>query len=126
MLMSHRWTPIAQDTENGKWLILNMIFPSLEKKAGRHLFFYEQDGRQQCMAFNRRKLRWEPHELALSQSHIDILHLASRGYAEKEIADEMNKSVSTIKFHKKKICENMRVASIHEALCQCFSLNLML
>lgn len=124
VLVTHRCTPIAQDVDNGKWLILNLMYFSLAKKADKYYIIHESNGQQECRVFNQRTLKWESHAPSLSKNHLDILHLASCGYAEKEIAEEMNKSVSTIKFHKKSICELMGVQTMHEALGQCLSLGL--
>lgn len=125
VLVSHRCTPMAKDMETNKWLILNMMFLSLARRIGNNIIFYEEEGQQKCRVFNRRSQRWEKRESALTKTQIDILRYVSRGYAEKEIAEEMNKSISTIKFHKKNICDVLGVNSIHEALVQSYNFGLL-
>lgn len=61
----------------------------------------------------------------LKEHHKKILVLSSEGYTNHEIAEELEISVNTVKYHKKVIYKKLKVSSISEALKIAFELELL-
>jgi RNA polymerase sigma factor (sigma-70 family) len=69
----------------------------------------------------RQKTRARDSMVQLSAREEEVLVLLSRGYSNKEIADQMGVSIETVRSHLKKIYERMHVRSRTEAVAMFFS-----
>ena len=69
----------------------------------------------------RQKSRSRDATLNLTSREEEVLVLLSRGFSNKEIADQMSVSIETVRSHLKRIYEKMHVRSRTEAVALYFS-----
>ena len=60
----------------------------------------------------------------LSSREVDVLKLASKGYSNKEIADQLSISAGTAKLHMHNICQKLNVQNRHQAGAKALSLGI--
>ena len=107
--------PLELDSKGNIWLLLNItdLLPDkdLSGKVNRQLINIK-DGKQYLFNddFN------DQARPILSIREIEVLKLASRGFASKEIADKLFISVNTVNNHRQKILEKTEAANTAEAV----------
>lgn len=114
-LINHRITPLMLAGDGRVWLAICTISLTagggpgnvVMKKAGAPIFFeYSLDDH-----------KWrECIEIMLTDNERDVLSLSSQGYTIQEIADNLCKSVDTVKAYRRSIFQKMGVKNIAEAL----------
>lgn len=114
-LINHKLTPIVL-TKTGKiWLAMCVVSYSAQDSPG-----------QIVMKKNLSNVYWEysleSHKwkqcttIALSEEERAILLLSAQGFKMDEIADQICKSIDTVKFYKRRLFNKMDVKNITEAL----------
>lgn len=63
------------------------------------------------------------HFLALSRREVQILRLVTRGVGNREVADFLHLSESTVKRHLSNVCDNLAVTTRGEAISRVVSLS---
>ncbi len=101
---------------NGK-VQMAVCFMSLSshKTPGHTKIYKNQTTDYWEFSFSRN--RWKKHEsITLNNREKHILLLSAQGYTTSQIADKLCLAIDTIKFHKRKIYEKLKVKNISEAI----------
>lgn len=114
-LINHNLTPLLMTRDGRIWLALCTVSLSARNtpghivmKKGDESWFYE---------YSLETHKWTKKEaVVLTEVERDILRLSSQGYTMNDIADELCKSIDTIKTYKKRLFAKLEVKSITEAL----------
>lgn len=113
-MVCQKFTPLKLDADGRLLLGLFCITSSSHKSSGHIAVFgngfryvYDFDGKQ--------FYRFEK-KIDLTPAEKDILIMASKGLTTEEIAYDLNKSVNTVKTHKRRIFEKLQVSSMNEAV----------
>jgi RNA polymerase sigma factor (sigma-70 family) len=78
---------------------------------------------RRVVEFFRRKAQNRDEALNLTPREEEVLLLLSKGYSNKEIAEQLELSTDTVRFHLKRIYEKMHVRSRTEAVARYFAAN---
>ncbi|MGB3064708.1 response regulator transcription factor [Sphingobacterium thalpophilum] len=115
LLINHKLKPILLDKFSNPWIALCVVSISSHAKAGNIIFKSDEDGKQ--FAYNLETDRLEEvSRVKLKPREKNILLFSAQGLTMDQIADKLNISVDTVKFHKKQIFFKLRVKSITEAI----------
>lgn len=113
-MVCQKFTPLKLDADGRLLFGLFCITSSSHKSSGHIAVFgngfryvYDFDGKQ--------FYRFEK-KIDLTPAEKDILIMASKGLTTEEIAYDLNKSVNTVKTHKRRIFERLQVTSMNEAV----------
>jgi len=113
MLVCHTATPIKLSECGDVEFMLCMISLPLNKEVG---YLEAYDGKKPWN-YNFKTKKWESAgSVELTSLGRKILYYAAIGYNEKEIADKVNLSVSSIKAHKKILFERLDVKNTQTAI----------
>lgn len=114
-LINHKLTPLILNEDGRIWLALCTMSPSARKEPG-HIMLRRQKS-STYFRYDLETHRWcEEKEIALSEVERNILLLSARGYTMVQIANQVCKSIDTIKTYKRNIFNRFDVTSIVEAL----------
>lgn len=115
ILVHHKLTPVFL-TELGKlWKAICVVSLSAEKGSGN--IKITKQGINNIFLFDLLDNRWKTVEkINLSDREREILQLSIRGFTINEIAEETFVSPETIKFHRKKLFNKLKVTNISEAI----------
>ena len=113
-LIHHKLTPLQ--LFNGRiWLAVCTVSLSSRKEAG-HIVLRTL-GKPHYWEYALDRHRWEERQpIELKPVEKQILTLAAQGYAIKDIAEQMTRSVDTIKQHRRHIFEKLGATSVTEAV----------
>lgn len=115
ILVNHKFTPLFLTEDGQIWKALCVVSLSGERNAGNIKIFKEGDSK--VFHYDLSQNVWRcGREVRLSPREIQILQLSIRGLTMAEIANEIFISPETVKFHRKKLFEKMRVTNISEAI----------
>ena len=77
----------------------------------------QKNGERSYFEYSTLRHKWEKKEgITLSETERDVLRLSAQGYTMNEIADEMCRSVDSVKFYRRNLFERLEVKNITEAL----------
>lgn len=114
-LVNHKLTPLALTKDGRIWLALCTISLSARNVPGKIIMRRENSNKYYEYCLEQRK--WiEKRCITLSSIEKDILRLSTQGYTMQNIADELCKSVDSIKAYKKTMFAKLEVKNIAEAL----------
>lgn len=115
ILVHHKLTPVFL-TESGKlWKAICVVSLSAERDSGN--IKITKQGDKEIFLFDLMEDRWKNVEtINLSDREREILQLSIRGFTINEIAQETFVSPETIKFHRKKLFNKLKVTNISEAI----------
>jgi len=115
VLVNHKLKPIALDKNGHVWLACCMVSFSARKEAG-HIHMHHINTNEEW-EYSLAEMKWKKQEpMKLSDKEKEVLVLSAQGYTMEQIADKMQVSVNTVKFHKRNLFDKMHVESVVEAL----------
>jgi DNA-binding CsgD family transcriptional regulator len=114
-LIHHQITPFRL-TENGQlWLALCAVSISSSSKSGNIVI--KRKNSSDYWHFNRTSRKWEKmSHPKLKSVEIEVLRFSAMGYTMSEIADEVHRSLDTVKMYRKDIFEKLEVDNIATAI----------
>lgn len=114
-LINHKLTPLVL-TDSGKmWLAICTISLASGNKSGNVIM--KKSGAPVFYEYCFHSHKWvEKQEISLSDTEREVLSLSTQGYTMNDIADNIYKSVDTVKACKRNIFQKMNVKNIAEAL----------
>ncbi|NLO70112.1 MAG: helix-turn-helix transcriptional regulator [Porphyromonadaceae bacterium] len=114
-LIYQQITPLRLTDEGKVWLALCTASVSSRANSGNVEIFTKKLGRY--YTYNLKSGRWQEKEpTKLKPIEKDIIYLSAKGYTTQDIAEELFKSVDTIKFHRKNLFNILGVSNISEAI----------
>jgi DNA-binding CsgD family transcriptional regulator len=117
MLLHHKITPIILDREGKAWLVLCFVSLSSRKNVGN--VEMRKAGQTSYWKYSFKTKQWTKNAgISLKDTEKAILFLSARGYTIEEIADKINRTVATVKFHRKNLYDTLQVNNIAKALMQ--------
>lgn len=115
VLVNHHYTPIALTQEGKIWKALCLFSLSHNASAGNIKIM--QNNKPYFWEFNDSTKKWSKTEkISLTDREKDIIVLSAQGYDSKAIANHLCLQESTIKYHRHKLYQKMKVKSLAEAL----------
>jgi len=115
ILINHKLTPLFLDASGKIWKALCIVSLASSESAG-NIKIYKQ-GDQNSIRYNLASGVWETvASIQLTSREQEILQLSIRGFKVDQIAQELNLSLNTIKYHRKKLFEKLDVTTIVEAI----------
>lgn len=114
-LVNHHLTPMVLTKDGRIWLALCTISMSSRNTPG-HIIMKKSDSKS-YYEYALEKHKWIKKEgITLSEAERDVLILSAQGYTMNDIADNLCKSVDTIKAYKRALFSKLEVKNIAEAL----------
>lgn len=115
LLINHKLTPLALDTQYNMWLALCVVNHSSNDTAG-NIIISKKDG-SETFEYDLISQKWIPQKKTkLTRQEKEILILSVKGLTMNEIAERLGVAITTIKFHKKNIFNKLKVKNISEAI----------
>ena len=113
-LLNHKLTPFALAPDGQVWIAICTILPSAHKAPGHVLMLHTETDTYYkydllCHDWYKKKIK------GLSETEREILLLSARGYTEKEIAEQICKSVNTIKTTKRNLFKRLETDTVVSA-----------
>ena len=113
-LLNHKLTPFALAPDGRVWIAICTILPSAHKAPGHALMLHTETDTYYkydllCHDWYKKKIK------GLSETEREILLLSARGYTEKEIAEQICKSVNTIKTPKRNLFKRLETDTVVSA-----------
>lgn len=114
-LVNHKLTPIALTKAGKIWLAICTISLATGNKSGN--VFIKKNGSDSFYEYSLYTRKWElKAEVTLSDKEREVLSLSTQGYTMNDIADNLCKSIDTIKACKRNLFQKLNVKNITEAL----------
>lgn len=114
-LVHHKLTPVLLSAEGDIWLALCSVSLSPRKDIGTVIISDSTCTDRYLYSFEGR--RWKKQSgLILSDREKEILQLSVKGLSNKEIGETLFIDANTVKYHKKKLFENLHAENITEAV----------
>ena len=114
-LVNHKLTPIALTKAGKIWLAICTISLATGNKSGN--VFIKKNGSDSFYEYSLYTRKWElKAEITLSDKEREVLSLSTQGYTMNDIADNLCKSIDTIKACKRNLFQKLNVKNITEAL----------
>ena len=114
-LVHHKLTPVLLSAEGDIWLALCSVSLSPRKDIGAVIISDCTCADRYVYSFEGR--RWRKQSgLILSEREKEILQLSVKGLSNKEIGEILFIDANTVKYHKKKLFENLHAENITEAV----------
>lgn len=115
ILINHKLTPIFITSEGKIWKALCVVSLSSNATSGNILL--SKTGEDSFWELNLNAGRWNKTDKSkLSERELQIVRLHAQGLTISQIADRTFIAVDTVKFHRRKLFEKLRVKNIAEAL----------
>lgn len=114
-LVNHKLTPLILTKDGRIWLAICTISLSAGNEPGNVIM--KKPGAGIYYQYSLYDHRWEEYkEIVLTDNEREVLTLSTQGYTMNDIADNICKSVDTVKACKRSIFQKMDVKNIAEAL----------
>ncbi|MBS1592590.1 MAG: helix-turn-helix transcriptional regulator [Bacteroidetes bacterium] len=114
-LINHKLTPLVLDEDNNIWLALCVVTHSSNNTAGNIII--AKKGENKRFEYDRTLKEWITQKrIKFSPKEKEVLALSAQGYTMDEIANKLELTGDTIKFHKKNIFKKLHVKNMVEAL----------
>lgn len=115
VLVNHMFTPLILTKHGEIWKALCVFSLSNRSEAGN--IQITKVNSNKIWRYDRQLEKWkEGTKVSLTEREKEILILTAQGYSTKEIGEKLFIQDSTIKFHRSKMYDKMKVNSISEAL----------
>ena len=115
ILVHHKLTPVFLTGSGKLWKAICVVSLSAERGSGN--IKITKQGDKEIFLFDLMQNRWKNVEtINISDREREILQLSIRGFTINEIAQEKFVSPETIKFHRKKLFNKLKVTHISEAI----------
>ncbi len=107
-------TPFMFDDKGNVWVLLFKV--SLAPKKFKRFFHIDMLDRKEHFEYNTESREIEKKEFfKLTKAQRNILVISNRGLLEKEMCEELNISINTLKTHKRNILKKLDADNMHEA-----------
>ena len=114
-LINHKLTPLLLTNDGRIWLAICTISLAAGNETGNVIM--KKPGASSFYQYSFFDHKWEEcKEIVLSDIEREVLSLSTQGYTMNDIADNICKSVDTVKACKRSIFQKMDVKNIAEAL----------
>lgn len=114
-LVTQYMTPMVMSENGETWLALSAFGISSHKEPG-HVTMRKK-GTPELWNYDFEKNVWvNKPSLSLTDIERSIIIMSAQGFTMDEIANRINRSVDTVKFHKRKLFAKLQVKTIAEAL----------
>lgn len=114
-LINHKLTPLILTKDGRIWLAMCTISLAAGNEPGNVIM--KKPGFGMFYQYSFYDHKWEKHkEIVLTDNEREVLSLSTQGYTMNDIADNICKSVDTVKACKCSIFRKMGVKNIAEAL----------
>lgn len=115
LMVNQKVTPILLTDSGEMWLALCIVNLSSSEEPGN--VFIRANDDLHYFRYSFAAKRWYDDEIiTLSNREKEILQLSAEGYFNEEIANKLFIDISTVKFHKRKLFEKIKVRNITEAI----------
>lgn len=114
-LVNHKLTPLILDKNHNIWLALCVVTHSTATNSGNVVITKDRGNKIYVYDFKNDKWK-EQDKIKLSFREKEILALTIQGFNMNQIAQKLEITEATIKFHKKNIFRKLQVKNIAEAL----------
>lgn len=115
LLINHKLTPLILDKNDNIWLALCVVSRSSNKQSGNILI--SKKGGNKSFQFEIQEQKWiEQDKISLTKQEKLVLTLSLQGYTIMQMAEKIEISAATVKFHKKNIFNKFKVKNIAEAI----------
>lgn len=115
ILINHKLTPLLLNKIGKIWLAMCVVSYSAQEEPG-HIVMKKNES-DIYWEFSLNDHKWHKNKrIALTEEERAILLLSAQGYKMEEIADQICKSIDTIKFYKRRLFNKLEVKNITEAL----------
>ncbi|MDH6313068.1 DNA-binding CsgD family transcriptional regulator [Parabacteroides sp. PFB2-10] len=115
LMINQKVTPILLTESGDMWLALCIVNLSPYEEPGN--VFIRTDNNLHHFRYSFVTKRWYDDEIiTLSERERQILLLSAEGYTNDKIANKIFIDISTVKFHKRKLFEKIKVKNITEAI----------
>lgn len=113
-MIAQKFTPLKLSPDGNLWLGLFCISASTHKDC-KHIAIYGDNFRY---VYDLKERKYVPFEedMALSEIERSILYHAAKGLTTEQIANQLYRSINTIKTHKSRLFKKLHVSSVNEAL----------
>ena len=114
-LINHKITPLVLTKDGKMWLGMCTISLAAGNKAGNVIM--KKPGADTFYEYSLDYHKWEKKdEIVLSETEKEVLSLSTQGYTMNDIANNICRSVDTVKACKRSIFQKMDVKNIAEAV----------
>ncbi len=114
-LVNHKLTPLVLTKDGRIWLAICTISLAATNEPGNVIM--KKAGASTYFQYSLYDHKWEEcKEIVLTDNEREVLSLSTQGYTMNDIADNICKSVDTVKACKRSIFQKMDVKNIAEAL----------
>lgn len=114
-LVNHKLTPLVLTKDGRIWLAICTISLAATNEPGNVIM--KKVGASTFYQYSLYDHKWEERkEIVLTDNEREVLSLSTQGYTMNDIADNICKSVDTVKACKRSIFQKMDVKNIAEAL----------
>ena len=114
-LVNHKLTPLILTKDGRIWLAICTISLAAGNEPGNVIM--KKPGAGTFYQYSLYDHKWEERkEIILTDNEREVLSLSTQGYTMNDIADNICKSVDTVKAYKRSIFQKMDVKNIAEAL----------
>jgi len=114
-LINHKITPLILTKDGRIWLAICTISLAAGNEPGNIIM--KKPGASTFFQYSLYNHKWkECEEITLTDNERDVLSLSTQGYTMQDIADNICRSVDTVKAYKRSIFQKMEVRNIAEAL----------
>ncbi|MBS1668908.1 MAG: helix-turn-helix transcriptional regulator [Bacteroidetes bacterium] len=115
LLINHRLSPLALDSNGGIWIALCVVSPSSNLNAGNILL--KNALTNKLLEYDLTENKWkEGRIIKLNNQEKQILLLSIQGHTVEKIAQQIFLSPNTIKFHRKSLLKKLNATNISEAI----------
>lgn len=115
VLINHKLTPIILSKDGRIWIALCVVSISPQSTPGHVEIHIE--GERKYWIYDLDFHKWREKEMIhLNEEEKQVLTLCSQGLTMKEIADNMCKSIDTIKYYRRNVFDKIGIKNITEAL----------
>lgn len=116
VLVNHKVTPLAMDSDGRVWLALCLVSHSAHNGPGHITATIGSPANSMRYSFVEHCWVSQSEQVELTQDERTMLYLTAQGYTMREIAEQMFRSVDTIKMYRKHVFSKLGVSNISEAL----------
>ncbi len=121
-LINHQLTPLALDAEFNIWLALCIVTHSSNDHAGNILI--TKKGSNNTFEYDQKNRIWiQQKKMNLTRQEKEVLAFSMQGFTIKEIAQKLDITAATVKFHRKNILQKFKVKNIAEAVSHAANYN---
>ena len=115
ILVNLKFTPIDLNTRGE--VLFGLCVLSLAPSKNKRELYIARSNSSESWNFSVKSRKWMRRETPTLSSHeLEVVVLASQGYSIRSIANEMCKSIDTIKGYRKEVFRKLEVSNISEAI----------